>query len=135
MPSRHRRLQCRKLETPRYTVLRTLRGSPVSTFRQKPLAELRQYDSYLIAEVEILDAANMRQAANKGFRAVAGYIFGGNTAVHAGGWQVQCIGTIYGWLHNCLAVRAIEAQPTEWRCASGTSSNVAHLTNFQTIPI
>jgi hypothetical protein len=62
--------------------VRALRGSPLSRWRQEPLATLREYDSYLVAETELPrdDAADngMRRAMNQGFRRVAGFIFGKN---------------------------------------------------------
>ena len=40
--------------------------------------ELRQYDDMIVAEVEV--TGDMRRAGNSGFRPLAGYIFGDNTA-------------------------------------------------------
>lgn len=40
--------------------------------------EIREYASYIVAEVEV--DGDMRTAMNSGFRQLAGYIFGGNTA-------------------------------------------------------
>ena len=40
--------------------------------------ELRQYEDMIVAEVEI--TGDMRRAGNSGFRPLAGYIFGDNTA-------------------------------------------------------
>ena len=40
--------------------------------------ELRSYEPKIIAEV--LVSGNMKQASNKGFKQIAGYIFGGNTS-------------------------------------------------------
>lgn len=54
-----------KYETPRYTVIRDLGG-----------AELRTYEPHLLAVVSV--RGNQRGALNQGFRALAGYIFGGN---------------------------------------------------------
>ena len=39
--------------------------------------ELRQYESYVVAETQI-SAASMRAGSGKGFQTVAGYIFGKN---------------------------------------------------------
>lgn len=39
--------------------------------------ELRQYQPFIVAEIDV-EAANSREAATKGFRPLAGYIFGGN---------------------------------------------------------
>ena len=40
--------------------------------------ELRSYEPKIIAEV--LVSGNMKQASNRGFKLIAGYIFGGNTS-------------------------------------------------------
>lgn len=56
-----------KYETPRYEVA-TLLGN----------VELRRYAPYIIAEVAV--SGTRRQALNRGFRELAGYIFGGNVA-------------------------------------------------------
>ena len=40
--------------------------------------ELRAYEPKIIAEVEV--SGNMKQASNRGFKMIAGYIFGGNTS-------------------------------------------------------
>ncbi|MEM9669469.1 MAG: heme-binding protein [Pseudomonadota bacterium] len=40
--------------------------------------QLREYKSAIVAEIEV--TGNMRQAGNAGFRPLAGYIFGDNTA-------------------------------------------------------
>ena len=53
------------LETPSYTVLET-----VGEY------EIRKYDSYLVAQVEV--EGEWQEAINQGFRILAGYIFGGN---------------------------------------------------------
>ncbi len=39
--------------------------------------ELREYKDYIVAQVEV--QGNQQEALNKGFRLLAGYIFGGNT--------------------------------------------------------
>ncbi len=39
--------------------------------------ELREYQPFIVAEIDV-EAANSREAATKGFRPLAGYIFGGN---------------------------------------------------------
>jgi len=53
------------IDEPRYTVVRAY-----ETF------EVRRYDAYLVAETTVRAAAD--EAGNQGFRALAGYIFGGN---------------------------------------------------------
>jgi hypothetical protein len=56
-------LAIRGIEEPSYTVVEY---------------EIREYASYIVAEVEV--DGDMRTALNSGFRQLAGYIFGGNTA-------------------------------------------------------
>ncbi len=56
----------RNLEEPSYTVI-----------SKNSWYEIRQYSSYIIAEVEVWWSQN--QALNSGFRLLAGYIFWGNT--------------------------------------------------------
>ena len=55
------------VEEPKYRVIKDL-GNDI---------ELRQYDSYIIAETEV-QAANADQAGNLAFKRLGGYIFGGN---------------------------------------------------------
>ena len=55
------------LERPSYSVVRQLGGG----------VELRRYSPYLIAETSVR-ADSMREASGKGFREVAGYVFGKN---------------------------------------------------------
>ncbi len=55
-----------RLERPTYSVLRRLPGG----------VEIRRYEPYLIAETS--QAGGQREGTKKGFRAVAGYIFGKN---------------------------------------------------------
>jgi len=55
-----------QLESPRYTVL-----------EKRDWYEIRQYEPYLVAEVEVFWDQN--QALNSGFRYLAEYIFWGNT--------------------------------------------------------
>ena len=55
----------RGYEMPPYKVVQTLNG-----------AEIRQYGPHLLAEVRV--SGSRPQAANKGFRVLANYIFGGN---------------------------------------------------------
>lgn len=54
-----------KYETPSYDVVRTLGA-----------AEIRNYEPHVLAEVAV--RGDQRGALNSGFRALAGYIFGGN---------------------------------------------------------
>ncbi len=60
-------LPVRHIETPPYQVIRSGRGY-----------EIRQYESRILAEVRV--SGEYRSAINDGFRNVAGYIFGDNTA-------------------------------------------------------
>jgi SOUL heme-binding protein len=60
-------LVIRWLEEPVYTVVEKREGY-----------EIREYASYIVAEVEV--EWDMGTATNAGFRQLAGYIFGGNTA-------------------------------------------------------
>lgn len=60
-------LAIRGIEEPSYTVIEKRDGY-----------EIREYASYIVAEVEV--DGDMRTALNSGFRQLAGYIFGGNTA-------------------------------------------------------
>lgn len=53
-------------ESPSYTVIKSAGG-----------VELRKYDPYLVAEVTV-KAGSIDGASSKGFRPLAGYIFGGN---------------------------------------------------------
>jgi hypothetical protein len=56
----------RGIEEPSYTLVEKREGY-----------EIREYASYVIAEVEV--QGDMRDALSAGFRQLAGYIFGGNT--------------------------------------------------------
>ena len=56
-----------KIETPSYTVT-----------SKKPDYEIREYDSYIIAETEVIGSLN--EASSEGFRIIADYIFGNNTS-------------------------------------------------------
>jgi SOUL heme-binding protein len=60
-------LAIRGIEEPSYTLIEERDGY-----------EIREYASYIVAEVEV--DGDMRTALNSGFRQLAGYIFGGNTA-------------------------------------------------------
>jgi len=55
------------IEEPSYTVI-----------EKDGAFELRSYEPKIIAEVMV--SGNMKQATNKGFKLIAGYIFGGNTS-------------------------------------------------------
>ena len=59
-------LSVKDLEEPSYTVVST-----------EDWYEIRQYESYIVAEVEV--SGDQRQALNSGFRYLAGYIFWGNS--------------------------------------------------------
>lgn len=56
------------IEGPKYTVVSNARGY-----------EIRNYESYIVAETTIRGARNRDEAARKGFPIIAGYIFGDNT--------------------------------------------------------
>ena len=56
------------IEEPEYTLIK----------KEKPF-ELRAYAPMIVAEVEV--SGDMKQASNRGFRLIADYIFGNNTAV------------------------------------------------------
>ncbi len=60
-------LAIRGIEEPSYTFIEKRDGY-----------EIREYTSYIVAEVEV--DGDMRTALSSGFRQLAGYIFGGNTA-------------------------------------------------------
>jgi len=60
-------LAVRNLEEPAYTVAEKRAGY-----------EIRTYDSYIIAQTQV--TGNYSQALNQGFRRIADYIFGNNTA-------------------------------------------------------
>lgn len=57
----------RDIEEPKYTIIEQREGY-----------EIREYVSYIVAEVEV--EGDVRTALNSGFRQLAGYIFGGNTS-------------------------------------------------------
>ncbi|MDA9128885.1 heme-binding protein [Candidatus Gracilibacteria bacterium] len=56
----------KNLEEPTYKIL-----------TKKDGYEIRQYDPYIVAEVQV--SGNQREALNTGFKYLAGYIFGGNS--------------------------------------------------------
>eukprot|EP01023_Acetabularia_acetabulum_P035744 TRINITY_DN3373_c0_g1_i6.p2 TRINITY_DN3373_c0_g1~~TRINITY_DN3373_c0_g1_i6.p2 ORF type:complete len:246 (-),score=43.21 TRINITY_DN3373_c0_g1_i6:934-1671(-) len=70
-------LEIAKCERPKYSVIKKLKGKS----RGGASVQLRQYEPYIVAQVTIDD--NMKDALNKGFVSIAGYIFGGNTEVEA----------------------------------------------------
>lgn len=72
-------LEVKRLEKPKYVVKRTL-GDTKGFWTGKHVAELRQYAPYIVAEVEVEHDGNMRKTMSSGFRQVAGYIFGKNSA-------------------------------------------------------
>merc|ERR1712130_256584 len=76
-------LEVRKCERPKYKQLLTL-GELTRAFYDRALAiDVREYASYVIAEVTVT-AETMKEANSKGFRQVAGFIFGGNTKQSGG---------------------------------------------------
>lgn len=70
-------LEVRSLERPKYKRLLTL-GSQTKAFYDRSLAiSIREYSPYLVAEVTV-EGEDLKDASSKGFKQVAGYIFGGN---------------------------------------------------------
>ncbi len=59
-------LAVRSIEEPKYTLI-----------EKKEEYEIREYEGYIVAEVEV--EGTMREALSAWFRQLAGYIFGGNT--------------------------------------------------------
>jgi len=59
-------------------VIRGIEGPKYTVALKRDGYEIREYASYIVAEVEV--EGSMRAAMNSGFRQLAGYIFGGNTA-------------------------------------------------------
>ena len=53
--------------------------APFSVVREDGNIQIRDYDAYIVAEVDVTAASN-REAASRGFGPLARYIFGGNTA-------------------------------------------------------
>lgn len=68
-------LEVKKLEKPKYTVLKEL--GPARRFVD-PI-QIRRYAPYLIAEA-VFEDGDMRSSLSQGFRQIAGFIFGKNTA-------------------------------------------------------
>ena len=64
-----RLLQVKRLEKPRYSLIR-----PIHT---RPTVELRRYAPFLVAQVTV-SHDEMGDAMSDGFKSLAGYIFGGN---------------------------------------------------------
>jgi effector-binding domain-containing protein len=60
-------LPVRNIETPKYEVLSAHKGY-----------EIRQYQSHIVAEVKV--KGTYKESVNQGFRKIADYIFGNNTA-------------------------------------------------------
>lgn len=58
-------------------VIRGIEGPSYMVIEKKDGYEIREYEAYIVAEVEV--EGDMRTAMNSGFRQLAGYIFGGNT--------------------------------------------------------
>ncbi|WIA14919.1 hypothetical protein OEZ85_001632 [Tetradesmus obliquus] len=77
--------EVRKCEKPKYTVIRPL-GSQRNWWTGRSPAELRQYAPMLIAEVAV--GGTMRQASSSGFRKIANFIFGNNTAAGQGSEKI-----------------------------------------------
>lgn len=74
-----------KCEKPKYSVKKLI-GKKKNWYGSiVPVAEIRQYAPFLMAEVELKDCENMRQALSSGFRQIAGFIFGKNVAVSGAG--------------------------------------------------
>lgn len=70
-------LEVRKCERPKYRQLLTL-GEMTRAFYDRALAiDVREYAPYVVAEVTV-NADSMKDANSKGFRQIAGFIFGGN---------------------------------------------------------
>lgn len=62
-------LEVRRLEKPKYRVLKKLYGKDGKV-------EVRKYEPYVVAEYDAKDGMDMDGALSRGFRAIAGYIFG-----------------------------------------------------------
>ncbi|GBF93060.1 hypothetical protein Rsub_05671 [Raphidocelis subcapitata] len=81
--------EIRKCEKPKYAVLRALAAGPGDRRRFRlgfgQYAEVRRYEPMLVAEVEV--EGNMRETSSQGFRKIARFIFGANTAAGGGGSQ------------------------------------------------
>lgn len=73
-------LEVKRLEKPKYTLLKTLQTRRRLWGAVEPVVQLRRYAPYLVAEVTI-ENENMREAMRSGFKQIAGFIFGDNTAV------------------------------------------------------
>jgi hypothetical protein len=69
-------LEVGRCEKPKYTVIKTLRKGRWGS----GAVELRKYAPFLVAEV-VVEGSSWRDASSKGFRKIAGFIFGKNTAV------------------------------------------------------
>lgn len=67
----------RNLDQPRYQLLKPL-TTRKSWLHSGYIAEIRQYQPYIIAAVDI-KGTNMDTALSEGFRQVANFIFGNNT--------------------------------------------------------
>jgi len=68
-----------KCEKPAYKVIKTIGSKRDWLGRVRPVGELRLYAPVLVAEVS-LSGVEMREALGSGFRQIAGFIFGQNTA-------------------------------------------------------
>lgn len=61
------------------TASQAIEGPKYDVIKSEDGVELRKYAAFIVAEVTV-EAKSMDQASSKGFRPLAGYIFGGNTA-------------------------------------------------------
>ena len=63
-------------------------GLKKGLLRPKYTSELRRYAPFLIAEVTVANAPDMKAALGSGFRQIAGFIFGKNSAAGTKGNKV-----------------------------------------------
>lgn len=81
--------EVRKCEKPKYAVVRALAAGPGDRRRFRlgfgQAAEVRRYAPMLVAEVEV--EGTMRETSAQGFRKIARFIFGANTAASGGASQ------------------------------------------------
>jgi hypothetical protein len=73
-------VEVKRLEKPKHTLLKTLQTRRRVWGAVQPVVQLRRYAPYLIAEVTV-ENESMREAMRIGFKQIAGFIFGDNTAV------------------------------------------------------
>ena len=79
-------------------VIRDIEGPKYVVIEQKDGYEMREYESYIVAEVEV--EGDMRTAMNSGFRQLAGYIFGGNTSKSQVAMTVPVMDTTKAYLYD-----------------------------------